>query len=184
MYMRCKNNLCVVQTARLLSADRLFLTLLKLVSHRAHPLRSEGYLGRVSPGWRDRCLRERLHLEALDLGQGLAPAIRLRALAARPHHGFVADLRPSVVQVRARFAEPPQRRSIRRTRPPRPGRRIRRLVADRGWSSRTRQRGGVPPEQHNPAPGGGGKKTSRGAGGRIGSSKGRRVRQADHPRYR
>ena len=144
----------------------------------------EGYLVRVSRGRRDQCLKERLHLEALDLGGRLEPSIRLRAQAARPRHRLVEGLRPSVVQVRARGAEPPHRRSIRRTRPPRPGRRIRRAVADRGWSSRTRQRGGAPPEQHNPAPGGGGMKTGRGAGGRIGSSKGPRVRQADHPRYR
>ena len=129
----------------------------------------EGYLVRVSRGRRDQCLQGRLHLEALDLVERLEPSIRLRAPAARPRHRLVEDLRPSVVQVRARVAEPPERRSIRRTRPPRPGRRIRRAVADRGWSSRKRQRGGAPPEQHNPAPGGGGMKTGRGAGGRIGS---------------
>jgi hypothetical protein len=75
------------------------------------------------------------------------------------------------VQVRARGAEPRHRRSIRRTRPLRPGRRIRSAVADRGWSSRMRQSGSAPPERHNPAPGGGGTKTGRGAGGRIGSSR-------------
>ena len=100
-----------------------------------------------------------------------------------PHHRLVEGLRPSVVQVRARVAEPPQRRPIRRTRPPRPGRRRRRAVPDRGWPSRRRQRGRDPPEQHNPAPGGGGTKTGRGARGRTGSSEGPRVRQADHPRY-
>jgi hypothetical protein len=58
------------------------------------------------------------------------------------------------VQVRARVAEPPQRRPIRRTRPPRPGRRRRRAVPDREWPSRRTHKGRDPPEQHNPAPGG------------------------------
>jgi hypothetical protein len=144
----------------------------------------EGYFVRVSRGRRDQRLQERLHPEALDLGKRPEPSIRLRAPTARPHRRLVEDLRPSIVQVRTQVAEPPHRRSIRRTRPPRPGLRIRRAVADRGWSSRTRQRGGAPPERHNPAPGGGGMKTGRGARGRIGSSKGPRVRQADRPRYR
>jgi hypothetical protein len=87
------------------------------------------------------------------------------------------------VQVRAGIAEPPQRRSIRCTRPPRPGRRRPRAVPDRGRKSRRRQQGRDPPEWHNPAPGGGTTMTGRGVRGRTGSSEGPRVRQADHPRY-
>ena len=100
-----------------------------------------------------------------------------------PHHRLVEGLRSSVVQVRARVAEPPQRRPIRRTRPRRPGCQTRRAVPDLGWPLGRRQRRRDPPEQHNTAPGGGGTKMGRGARGRTGSSKGPRVRQADHPRF-
>jgi hypothetical protein len=88
-----------------------------------------------------------------------------------------------VVQVRARVAKPPARRPIRRTRPPLPSRQRRRAVLARGWPLRRRQGGHDPPEKHNSAPGGGGWKTGRGAGGRTGSSEGPRDRHVDHALY-
>jgi hypothetical protein len=59
----------------------------------------------------------------------------------------------SIVQVRAQSAEPPQRRPIRRARPPRQGRRRRRANRDRGWPSRTRQRGRDPRNSTTRPPG-------------------------------
>ena len=108
---------------------------------------------RVSRGRRDQRLQERLHLEPLDPGQRLELASRLGALATMPHHRLVEGLRPSVVQVRARVAEPPLRRPNCRTRPPWPGRRRRIMVPDRGWRSRRRQRGRDPRNSTTRPPG-------------------------------
>jgi hypothetical protein len=146
-------------------------------------LNCERHLRRASQGRRGQRLQQRRQLATLDSGERLEYPSRLGALATMPHRDFVEGARASVVQVRARVAELPQRRPIRRTRRRRPGRRRRRAGPQRGWRSRMRQSAGDPSEQPNPAPWGGGMKTGREARGRTRSSEGPRIRQADHLRY-
>jgi hypothetical protein len=95
MTVRCKNNLCELQTARRLAAHRLVPGPLKLLLHCARILLDrEGHLPRASRGRPDQRLQLRLHLEPLDPAQRPELASRLGALATMPHHRFVERLRP------------------------------------------------------------------------------------------